>query len=134
MDISKVEGLADLIDSKLKRKGCRPACFIRRLGNLQILEDKLVRAASLIEATIDFADEDVPVDVSDEVIDIIEKLNSITKVNGSVIAERVRSGFEVAIVGAPNLGKSTLLNIGKRGRNNVGYWHHPRCLLKFEWT
>ena len=45
------------------------------LGNLtNYWRDKLVRAASLIEATIDFADEEVPVDVSDEVIDIIVKL------------------------------------------------------------
>jgi tRNA modification GTPase len=83
------------------------------LGNLtNYWRDKLVRAASLIEATIDFADEEVPVDVSDEVIDIIVEIrDSIAKeINGSVIAERVRSGFEVAIVGAPNLGKSTLLN------------------------
>jgi tRNA modification GTPase len=73
---------------------------------------RLLRAAALIEATIDFADEEVPEDVTDEVQQLIGKVRGSldAEARGSVVAERIRDGFEVAILGAPNAGKSTLLN------------------------
>ena len=72
----------------------------------------LIRAGALLEATIDFADEDVPVDVSPEVLVLIDGLMADLgrEAAGVSAAERIRDGFEVAIVGAPNAGKSTLLN------------------------
>ena len=73
---------------------------------------KLIRAAALLEATIDFADEEVPVDVTPEVTQLLEDVATQMQheAEGVRIAERVRDGFEVAIIGAPNAGKSTLLN------------------------
>lgn len=73
---------------------------------------KLIRAAALLEATIDFADEEVPVDVTPEVRDLVTDVagQMQREADGVRIAERVRDGFEVAIIGAPNAGKSTLLN------------------------
>ena len=74
--------------------------------------EKLLRAAALLEVTIDFADEEVPVDVAPEVLELIgEVSNSLSQeIKGTFAAERIRDGFEVAILGAPNAGKSTLLN------------------------
>lgn len=114
LDLAQVEGLADLIDAETegqRRQALR--VLDGALGDLA--EDwrrKLLRAAALIEATIDFADEEVPVDVSPEVIDLIGSVRESLKVEaaGVVFAERLRNGFEVAILGAPNAGKSTLLN------------------------
>lgn len=114
LDLTQVEGLADLIDAETEaQRQQAQRTFAGKLGDLaQRWRQTLIRAASLIEATIDFADEEVPVDVTPEVHELLrlveEELTS--EVTGSVIAERVRSGFEVAIVGAPNAGKSTLLN------------------------
>jgi tRNA modification GTPase len=66
----------------------------------------------LLEATIDFADEDVPVDVTPEVSALLNTVNSelTAEIASAKTAERIRDGFEVAIVGPPNAGKSTLLN------------------------
>lgn len=114
LDLSQVEGLADLIDAETESQ--RKQAMRVLSGDLgkrvEEWRGKLIRAAALIEATIDFADEDVPVDVSPEVSSIIEDLLSGLgkELNGANAAERIRDGFEVAIVGAPNAGKSTLLN------------------------
>lgn len=114
LDLAQVEGLSDLIEAETEAQ--RKQALAVLSGSVgKAVEDwraKLVRAAALIEATIDFADEDVPVDVAPEVTMLLEAvLTDVTREIGRIgAAERVREGFEVAIVGRPNAGKSTLLN------------------------
>lgn len=114
LDIARVEGLADLIDSETEAQ--RKQALRTLSGDLGVKAKQwrtdLIRSAALLEATIDFADEDVPVDVSPEVDDLLTKTLATlkTEVKGAAVAERIRTGFVVAIVGAPNVGKSTLLN------------------------
>ncbi len=114
LDLAQVEGLADLIDSETEaQRKLATRVFSGSLGDtVDGWRTDLIRAAALLEATIDFADEEVPVDVTPEVRSLIAGVGaSIEKeISGVGIAERVRNGFEIAIVGAPNSGKSTLLN------------------------
>lgn len=114
LDLTQVEGLADLIDSETEAQRRQAVRVLSgSIGEqCDIWRKDLIRAGALVEATIDFADEEVPTDVSPEVGALIEKVRtSLAKERQGIgIAERVRSGFEVAILGAPNVGKSTLLN------------------------
>ena len=114
LDLAQVEGLADLIDAETEAQ--RRQAMRLMQGDLSqktaLWRQNLVRALSLLEASIDFADEDVPVDVYPEVNTLLQGLVEIfnKEIKGVGAAERIRDGFEVAILGLPNSGKSTLMN------------------------
>ena len=114
LDLTQVEGLADLIDAETESQR-KLAMDVFRGGlsaRLDRVRASILRAMALIEATIDFADEDVPVDVWPEVDSLVEEalLACEEELSGLDAARRLQEGFEVAIVGAPNVGKSTLIN------------------------
>lgn len=114
LDLAQVEGLADLIEAETEAQRVQALRVLSgALGEkAEQWRHDLIRAAALLEATIDFADEEVPVDVSPEVLGLLGRvIPSLERENEGIgIAERIRDGFEVAIVGPPNAGKSTLLN------------------------
>ncbi|GMG84984.1 tRNA uridine-5-carboxymethylaminomethyl(34) synthesis GTPase MnmE [Paralimibaculum aggregatum] len=113
MDLAEVEALGDLIAAETE---AQRAQAVRQLGGLSRLAEgwrgALVRALALTEAVIDWADEEVPERVEPEVGTllggVVAEIDRALAVSEG--AERLRQGFEVAILGAPNAGKSSLLN------------------------
>ncbi len=114
LDLTQAEGLGDLIaaDTRLQREQALRVLSGTISARVEAWRSSLIRARALVEATIDWADEEVPEDVSPEVGEIIARVSSECRADlaQSQRAEKLRTGFEVAIIGAPNAGKSTLLN------------------------
>lgn len=114
MDLTEAEGLADLIASETTEQR-RQALRIQSGAvsrQCEAWRASLLRARALVELTIDWSDEDVPEDVAPEVERLLRDLSAgmESELSRAGPAERMRLGFEVAIVGPPNVGKSSLLN------------------------
>jgi tRNA modification GTPase len=115
MDLTEAEALADLINAETE---AQRRFAVASAGGAQSelyagWRKRIVHARAMIEAELDFADEsDVPGSVSREVwADAEELAVEIERhIAGFHRAEMIREGFSVVIIGAPNAGKSSLLN------------------------
>ncbi len=114
MDLTAAEGIADLIAAETEAQ--RRQALRQADGALaRLLEDWTGRVARLLahqEAAIEFADEDLPTDLGDRARTGAAALRAeiATHLADGSQGERLREGVLVAILGAPNAGKSSLLN------------------------
>ena len=114
MDLTSAEGLIDLIhaDTEAQR-----AWAVRQMGGeLQKIYDswreELVQSMAYLEAFIDFPEEEIPpekmLQIDDKIHTLLHKI--ALHLNDNERGQNLKSGFPIAIVGAPNVGKSSLLN------------------------
>ena len=115
LDLAEAEGLADLIDSETaaQRKQAL-GLFGGRLSRLaEGWRERLIDAAAPLEASVDFPDEaDIPVLIEASAVPAIRVLRAELEEFRSTAARArsIREGVRIAIIGAPNAGKSSLLN------------------------
>jgi tRNA modification GTPase len=114
MDLTQAESVADLIASNTEASR-RTALHNMRGGfsnDLQQLREQLIRFSALIELELDFSQEDVEFADRKQLQDLITHLNRSTHqlLNSFQLGNVIKNGVQVAIIGKPNAGKSTLLN------------------------
>ena len=114
LDLSQAEAVADLIaaDSKASHQIAMQQMRGGFSNEIEILRQDLLNFASLIELELDFSEEDVEFANRDDFQKLVTKIASILKrlIESFAYGNVLKNGIPVAIIGEPNVGKSTLLN------------------------
>jgi tRNA modification GTPase len=114
MDLSQAEAVADLISSD--NEAAHQIAMQQMRGGfsneIAKLREELLNFASLIELELDFAEEDVEFADRTQFNDLLNRIEFVLKrlIDSFAVGNVIKNGIPVAIVGEPNVGKSTLLN------------------------
>ena len=114
LDLSQAEAIGDLVEAETDAQ--RRQALAQLDGDLArrhaAWREGLIEALAVLEAAVDFPDENLPREVADEARPLIAKVAD--EIDAALAdgerGERVREGYRIALIGAPNAGKSSLLN------------------------
>ena len=115
IDLTGIEALGDLINSQTEQQ--HEQALFHMGGSLSKLylnwRKKLIELTALIEVELDFADEDLPDNISNNLHNKIDLIivEMESHLGESNKGEILRNGFKIAIIGEPNVGKSSLINL-----------------------
>ena len=115
MDLTEAEAVADLIAAQTKAEKDLALSQLRGgiSHSLAVLRERLLTFTSLIELELDFADhEELEFADRQQLYDLAQEIDSTIQglINSFKTGNAIKQGIPVAIIGAPNVGKSTLLN------------------------
>jgi tRNA modification GTPase len=114
LDLSQAEAIGDLVEAETDAQ--RRQALAQLDGDLArrhaTWREALIDALALLEAAVDFPDEDLPAELARDAAPLIARVGA--EIEAALAegerGERVREGFRIALIGAPNAGKSSLLN------------------------
>jgi len=114
MDLSQAEAVADLIASE--SEGSHRVALQQLRGGfsdrLKALRDRMLHFISMIELELDFSEEEVEFADRSQLLSLVEEISALVGklINSFQLGNVLKNGVPVAIIGRPNVGKSTLLN------------------------
>jgi tRNA modification GTPase len=114
LDLSQAEAVADLIasDNKASHQIAMQQMRGGFSNEIKVLRDELLNFASLIELELDFSEEDVEFADRKQFEDLLTRIIKVLKhlIDSFSTGNVIKNGIPISIIGAPNVGKSTLLN------------------------
>lgn len=114
MDLSQAEAVADLIESESYASHATAMNQMRGgySGKIASLKNSLTDFAALLELELDFSDQDVEFADRTRLTALVHEIKSLTRslADSFSVGNAIKNGIPVSIIGAPNVGKSTLLN------------------------
>ncbi len=114
IDLVQAEAIPDLIASETEAQ--HKQAILQLSGNLgQIYENwrhQIIEISAFVEALIDFPEDDLPTNIIDKINqEIVDLRNQISHhLNDNKVGQKIKNGLSLAIIGAPNSGKSSLMN------------------------
>ncbi len=115
IDLLEAESIGDLIhaETELQRQQAIKLIQGKASNYYNSLREKLIKSLSYIEAKIDFAEDDLPENVLNDVQTSIKEVHKDIKkiLEDQKIGEKIKDGFRISIIGDVNAGKSSLLNL-----------------------